>query len=224
MVSVETWAQDDRFIEDDSIAVSDGVFTFSDSLVLDSTLTMQGVNIVAPPLKEFKPNPTKAVIYSAVFPGLGQIYNRKYWKLPLVYGGFIGCIYACSWNGSTYTGYKSAFQDFMDSDPNTKSWEAYVNSSIQKLGTDPSKWPESDRNWFGNTFLKNRKDYYRRYRDMSYIFTVAFYAICMIDAYVDAQLFDFDISPDLSLKVEPFIIPQTTIQSRSFGLQCSIAF
>jgi hypothetical protein len=95
---------------------------------------------------------------------------------------------------------------------------------MKNLGPNPAEWPDSDRNWFGNTFLKNRKDYYRRYRDMSYIITVAFYAICMVDAYVDAQLFDFDISQDLSLKVEPFFIPQTTNQARSFGFQCSIAF
>ena len=62
-------------------------------------------------LPAFKPNPTKAVIYSAIFPGLGQIYNRKYWKLPLVYGAFMGCAYAISWNNRNYSDYSQAYME-----------------------------------------------------------------------------------------------------------------
>ena len=179
---------------------------------------------VSPTLKVFKPNPTKAIIFSAVFPGLGQMYNRKYCKLPIVYGGFLGCAYAITWNGNQYSGYKNAYNDFADSNPNTNSWEAYLPYSKRELGSDPGKWPAGDVTWFKGA-LKNKKDFYRRNRDLSYIVTIGAYAICMIDAYVDAQLFDFEINPDLSFRFEPVIIPQaSTTKAQAFGLQCSLFF
>jgi hypothetical protein len=174
-------------------------------------------------LKPFKPDPTRAVIYSAVFPGLGQIYNRKYWKLPIVYGGFLGCIYAITWNGTQHSGYKNAYNDFSYGNLATNSWEAYRPYSMMDLDPDPAKWPDSERSWFQGA-LKNKRDYFRRNRDLSYIITVGLYALCMIDAYVDAQLFDFDISPDLSLRIDPVIMPQVTTNTRTFGLQCSLSF
>lgn len=73
--------------------------------------------------KIFIPNPTKATWLAVVFPGGGQIYNRKYWKLPIIYGGFAGCAYALSWNGKMYKDYSQAYLDIMDSNPNTKSYE-----------------------------------------------------------------------------------------------------
>ena len=70
----------------------------------------------------FNPDPMKAVWYSALCPGLGQIYNRRYWKLPIVIGGYMGLIYATSWNGRYYTDYSNAYRDIMDSDPTTNSF------------------------------------------------------------------------------------------------------
>jgi len=162
---------------------------------------------------KFSPNPTKAVLYSAIFPGLGQIYNRKYWKLPIVYGGLMGCAYAISFNNRYYRDYSNAYLDLMDDDPSTDSYRDFVSSS----------YVISDTTQFANT-LKRKKDFYRRYRDLSYIITVGLYVICMIDAYVDAQLFDFDISPDLSLRVEPAIFEPTRYNRRGFGIQCSLNF
>ena len=162
-----------------------------------------------------KPNPAKAVIYSAIFPGLGQIYNRKYWKLPIVYGGFLGFSYAISWNGRYYNDYSTAYKDVMDDDPLTNSWE-----NMLPYGQDPAT---VDKEWL-KTVLKRRKDFYRRYRDLSIIGTVAMYGLAMLDAYVDAQLFDFDISPDLSFRVEPTIIQKTDYLANSFGVQCSFSF
>lgn len=72
--------------------------------------------------------------------------------------------------------------------------------------------------------LKRRKDYFRRYRDLSIIITAGVYLLSIVDAYVDAQLFDFDISPDLSLHVEPAVTPETSFSSRSYGLNCSLKF
>jgi len=168
-------------------------------------------------LPVFKPNPTKAVIYSAIFPGLGQIYNRKYWKLPLVYGAFMGCAYAISWNNRNYSDYSQAYMDIMSEDPKTNnSWINFLPANA-----DPDQYID-DTNF--KESLKSRKDYFRRYRDLSIIITVGVYFITMIDAYVDAQLFDFDISPDLSLRVEPAMTQPTSYSSRTYGLNCSIKF
>ncbi len=167
---------------------------------------------------EFKPNPSKAVLYSAIFPGLGQIYNRKYWKLPIVYGGFIGCAYAITWNSTQYGDYKQAYHDIADDDKTTNSWQNYL-----PYGVDPSTLTKTQMDNYTNAF-KNKKDFYRRNRDLSIIVTVGLYALCMLDSYVDAQLFDFDISPDLSMRVEPVIYNKSEFNSRSVGLQCSIKF
>lgn len=163
----------------------------------------------------FKPNPTKAVIYAAIFPGLGQVYNRKYWKLPIVYGGFLGFSYAITWNGRYYTDYSNGYKDIMDDDEATDSWKNFL-----PYGVNPE---EVDKAWLTNV-MKRRKDFYRRYRDLSIIGTIAMYALSIVDAYVDAQLFDFNISSDLSMRVEPTIIRKTDYLANSVGFQCSISF
>ena len=174
-------------------------------------------------VQEFKPNPTKAVLYSAIFPGLGQVYNRKYWKLPIVYGGFMGFAYAISWNNKNLLDVSQAYKDLTfdllnyQEDPEKwhQSWQNFV-----AVGVDPSaRYNDNFR-----TQLKRWRDYYRRNRDLSIILTAGFYLICMADAYVDAQLFDFDISPDLSLHLEPFVSPRTTYSPRLYGFHCSITF
>lgn len=169
----------------------------------------------------FKPNPTRAVIYSAIFPGLGQIYNRKYWKLPIVYGGFMGFIYAVTWNNKNYRDYSDAYLHIMTDDVNSpstwhQSWQNFVPRN-----RDPKDYI-TNTNFRNN--LKSGKDYYRRYRDLSIILTVAWYFLCMADAYVDAQLFDFDISPDLSMHLVPSLAPRTNNSPELFGLTCSINF
>lgn len=172
---------------------------------------------------EFKPDPKKAVLMALV-PGLGQIYNRKFWKLPIVYGGLMGCMYAITWNNRNYQDYSTAYKDIiLDAEEPNRPVEEFHTSWQDFLGVgyDPKEWV-SNTNF--QTQLKNKKDYYRRYRDLSIIITVGVYALSIIDAYVDAQLFDFDISPDLSMHWEPAVTPQTAYSSRSYGLNCSIKF
>lgn len=191
--------------EADSFELSPSVILVTDTAKLPMTVE----------LNPFKPNPTKALIYSAIFPGLGQIYNRKYWKLPIVYGGFLGFTYAITWNGKYYSDYSSGYKDIMDDNPDTDSWKNFL-----PYGQDPET---VDKEWLTKV-MKRRKDFYRRYRDLSIIGTVAMYALSMLDAYVDAQLFDFDISSDLSLRVEPTVIKKTDYLANSLGIQCSISF
>jgi len=201
----------------DSISVSEGVILQAERVIVDSLINGKKQAST----EKFKPNSTKATIYAAIFPGLGQIYNKKYWKLPLVYGGFIGCAYAITWNGNQYNGYKKAYLDFIDGDENTNSWDDYRYGSYRRQ--DYNTWSNEMKNSFRDA-LKRTRDFHRRNRDLSYIVTVGVYAAWIIDAYVDAQLFDFDISPDLSMHVEPVLFDRTTAQARSFGMQLSFAF
>lgn len=180
-------------------------------------------------MSTFKPDPNKALLYALV-PGLGQIYNRKYWKLPIVYGAFMGCMYAITWNNKNYGDYSTAYFDIMEDygkvlaaekDGKTYegpwgSWTNYIINNQDDL-TNVKNTQLQDN-------LKRRKDYFRRYRDLSIIITVGVYALSIIDAYVDAQLFDFDISPDLSLHWTPEVTPQTRYTPASYGLNCSLKF
>lgn len=169
------------------------------------------------PSSTFKPNPRKAVIYSAIFPGLGQVYNRNYWKLPILYGGFIGLTYAITWNNGYYQMYFDAYRSIIDNDDNTTDWH-----NVVPYGQDPNN---IDQSWFAN-LLKDRKDYFRYYRDFSIIGAVALYGLAIIDAYVDAQLFDFDMSPDLSMRITPTTMSQskTSFLADSYGIQLSFNF
>lgn len=165
------------------------------------------------------PDPKRAMWLAIVLPGAGQIYNRKYWKLPIVYGGILGCAYAWRWNNQMFRDYSQAYMDIMDDDPNTQSYNQFLHLGMQI--TDENK--ERYQNLF-----KRRKDYYRKYRDLSIFCLIGVYALSVIDAYVDASLSQFDISKDLSLRIEPSVINNHSsanpVKSSSLGLQCSLNF
>ena len=153
---------------------------------------------------EWRPDATKAVWLGVIVPGAGQIYNRSYWKLPIVYGAFMGCGYAIMTMQNRYSGYKQAYLDLYNdveagtvSEDPSKSYIAVIPEGydLTRVG-GASTWMNT---------LKNRQSTYHRYRDYSVLAIVVAYALSLIDAYVDAQLFDFDISPDLTLNVEPQI-------------------
>ena len=171
----------------------------------------------------WKPDPIRAVWLATIVPGLGQIYNRSYWKLPIVYGGFMGCIYAITYNSTQYEGYKRAYRDiYFDIQNNTVSNEP-GKSYIDIL-------PEGytiDRMGGVSTYYNRLKDWQnqqRRYRDLSIAATALVYALTIIDAYVDAQLFDFDISTDLSLNIYPELYYDMQSQQRSAEVKLSITF
>ncbi|RGM48865.1 MULTISPECIES: DUF5683 domain-containing protein [Bacteroides] len=164
--------------------------------------------------KIWVPNPTKATWLALVIPGGGQIYNRKYWKLPIIYGGFAGCAYALTWNGKMYKDYSQAYKDAMNGN--------MQSSSITDLLPPGYTISESQL----KELLRKRKDTYRRYRDLSIFAFIGVYLISVIDAYVDAELSNFDITPDLSMRVEPTVInnQMTGSSNRSVGVQCSFRF
>ena len=173
------------------------------------------------------PDPKKAMWLAIVFPGGGQIYNRKYWKLPLIYGGFIGCIYALSWNGSMYRDYSQAYMDIMDNDPNTKSYENFL----------PATYDVQGRLEYLQNLFKRKKNYFRRYRDLSLFCMIGVYLLSIVDAYVDAELSSFDITKDLTMKIRPSIfngnngrtnlaggMNRSDMNGSSYGFQCSLNF
>lgn len=172
--------------------------------------------------KQWVPNPTKATWLALVIPGGGQIYNRKYWKLPIVYGGFAGCAYALTWNGKMYKDYQAAYVDAVN--------EKWDSSSITDL-LPPGYIDRVSHSQITET-LRKRKDTYRRWRDLSIFAFIGVYLISVVDAYVDSELSNFDIGPDLSMKVEPTLINNqtggyynpATLKDKSVGVQCSFRF
>lgn len=165
-------------------------------------------------IRNFKPEPYKATWLAVVLPGAGQIYNRKYWKLPIVYGGFMGCLYAYNWNNQMYSDYRQAFLDIMDADPNTKSYETFF----------PSGYDFQRNEQYLKDLFKKRKDRYRRWRDLSIFACVGVYLVSIVDAYVDAHLSSFDISEDINLSIHPEMINSSASTNNYYGLNCNISF
>lgn len=153
----------------------------------------------------WKPDPKRAMWLAIVLPGAGQIYNRKYWKLPIIYGGFLGCIYAMRWNNQMYLDYSQAYLDIMDDDPTTKSYTQFLHLGTTINASNESRYKD---------IFKSRKDKYRRWRDLSFFCMLGVYALSIIDAYVDASLSQFDISDDLSLRLQPAVMNGSTNAER----------
>ena len=206
----------------DSIATADSIAAENKKKLLEMTSApvLTESEVPADSLKKeidqkiWVPNPTKATWLALVIPGGGQIYNRKYWKLPIFYGGFAGCAYALTWNSKMYKDYSTAYKDAMNGN--------MQSSSITDLLPPGYKISETQL----KELLRKRKDTYRRYRDLSIFAFIGVYLLSVIDAYVDAELSNFDITPDLSMKVEPAVIDNRINNSsnRSVGLQCSFRF
>jgi hypothetical protein len=145
-------------------------------------------------------SPRKAALYSAYLPGLGQIYNRKYWKLPIIYAGFGTLGYFIVFNNVKFNEFKQAYKDF----PDHKLDYPY-----------PLTLEQIDRGMI----------FYKRYRDLSILGTLGFYLFQILDATVDAHLFDWDVGEDISLNVQPSLIPPSLYTgTNSFGFRACISF
>ncbi len=159
------------------------------------TITSVPVN----PDEEEVHSPKKATIYSAILPGLGQAYNKKYWKIPLIYVGFGTIGYFIDWNNENYQFNKLAYAHLTDDDPETNIFMEIEAVQYYNLNN-----PSHFQNFKDG--LQKRQEYYRRNRDLLIISMAGFYGLNIIDASVDAHLFNFDISDDLTLNWQPSMI------------------
>jgi hypothetical protein len=174
------------------------LFSQQDSLLV---ITPDSLPVIEQPKLQAEKvhSPHKATFYSAVLPGLGQAYNKKYWKIPILYAGIGAVGYAIHFNTKYYKIYKAAYRDFIIQDPNNKSYLDVMPPGLTE------EYIMQNADWFESA-LSNKKNYYRRYRDLSYIGMVLVYVVNLVDASVDAHFYNFDISDDLSLKVEPVMV------------------
>lgn len=156
-------------------------------------------------------SPHKATFYSAIIPGMGQVYNKKYWKVPIIYAGFGGLIYYAQYNNYVFERYRN-------------SYNAKVKGDIEN---------DEFYNKMSEDVVLKRMDEWRRYRDLCIIGIGILYVAQILDANVDAHLFDYDISEDLSLRVDPYYMddrisafsaPTTFNNTSSLGLRCTIRF
>ncbi|MFR9620832.1 MAG: DUF5683 domain-containing protein [Rikenellaceae bacterium] len=151
----------------------------------------------------------RATTLATIFPGAGQLYNKSYWKVPFVVGGFASMIYVLDWNNRGYTRFKKAYRL-------TYAYEA-----------DPESYPDGSLDEFSGRYtadyLRSIRDSYRRNRDLSLILMAGLYILQIIDAHVDAHFQDYDISDDLSVSVVPVVTPSLTGDS-SVGVGMSVNF
>lgn len=212
----------------DTVAVTDSLVQATDSMAAviksqmlkrmeDSLRKDSLVRADFGKMRVFNPDPNRALWMSLLFPGLGQVYNRRYWKLPIVVGGFVGLVYATSWNNRMHADYTKAYRDAMDSDPSTKSYMDFYPPT--------TKEENINMDWLKKA-LKSKKDYFRRNKELCVISMVGLYLLCAVDAYVDASLMHFDVSDDLSMQVKPAVIePRYTDKKLpSLGVQCAVTF
>jgi hypothetical protein len=175
----------------------------ADSLSVFSSVDSLEKNTLSSPIIQKKKriyNPDRAALLAAVVPGLGQIYNRKYWKLPLVYGGVVGFYYWISYNHKFYIQFRDLYLEGLLSSKN-----------LQNLD------PVTAR-------AKDLQNFYRRTRDLAIILSGVFYLLTIVDAYADAHFRSFDITEDLSLHINPSIQPTLFPNQWGSGLTFSLRF
>ena len=171
-------------------------------------------------------SPRKAALYSAVFPALGQVYNRKYWKVPIVYAGYATLGYFVYFNNTHYVSYRDAYLDFTDNDPATTSYFSLISKDADPREYAGELYPETyDKqvsDWMKQQ-LKDGMQFYKRNRDLSLIGMVGWYVLTILDAVVDAQLFHYDVAPDLSMRILPAVRPVRGMLVTG-GITCNITF
>ncbi len=175
-------------------------------------------------------SPHKATMYSVMFPGLGQAYNKKYWKIPILYAGIGATIYAINWNSKNYKKYKVAFSDFSNfydykyqdegletpiEEPTSKSYEDLIER-------DFSETTQTYDNSF-QTILQNNKDSFKHDRDLSYIILLGVYVLNIVDAAIDAHFTNFSVDDNLTINVQP-AVTYSAFTGNSVGFKCQITF
>jgi hypothetical protein len=186
---------------------------------LHNIFAQDSINISNPPKQTFKPEPLKATMLAVAFPGLGQVYNRKYWKIPLVYAGFGALVYSISFYTKNYNDMMKAYQDFIDKVPETSSYIRFIKTDPSEYDPvlHPDTFDPSSASWIEDQLL-SAVDSYKKYRDLSYIGIAAWYLVSVLDANVDASLFNYDITNNLDLTVSPLQLPVPGIAGTGFNL------
>ncbi len=156
--------------------------------------------------------PSKAAFYSAVLPGLGQIYNKKYWKLPIVYGAIGAGVYFYKRNDTNYERYRTAFK---------RRKAGFIDDEF--YGTDADGNPLSSP-ILSEQALEDAQQKFQRDRDLSLLITILFYALNIIDANVDGHLNQYNMSDDLSMKFKPYIRQDYLTSNANFGMSLTINF
>lgn len=184
LLSAQTKAQQDSVVTtpDSVIIDAGGATVYADEEVeefTDTTLTTSDTIAVK---KLFQPNPKKAGMYSSILPGAGQLYNRQYWKLPLVYGAFGTMGFFIKYNYDKYIEYRSAYISRLDASSANDVLPLYSVNDI-----------------------KRQQDLYRKDLDILVLVTAVLYGAQILDAIASAHLKNFDITPDISMNLEPVI-------------------
>lgn len=173
-------------------------------VVRDSTFEAAASDTVLLKSYATRYDPRKALLYAAVVPGLGQIYNKKYWKLPLVYGGFVGFAYGVNFYQEGYIKYKAELYDNLE--------KGYVNNGDIEPG-----------DVYSTANYRRIVDQYKRQRDFMLILMAGMYLLQIIDAHVDAHLKEFDVNPTLQVSVRP-VMEQTAMLGNQTGFTVVIKF
>ncbi|MBC7826831.1 MAG: hypothetical protein H7122_03725 [Chitinophagaceae bacterium] len=175
---------------------TDSIKIKNDSSVIKDTVGKEVMKIDTLAKKKFIPR--KATLRSAIIPGWGQIYNKKYWKLPLVYAAVGIPVYAFVYNRGWYTKTRDAAKMIANND--TIDWRNRVDPKLHVFFPTQAA--------LGS--LLNYRNEYRRDMDYSILFVLLAWGLNVVDATVDAHLKGFDISDDLSLKIKPTILSGTS--------------
>lgn len=224
------------FAQDESVSIQ--VSTASSDTIIHPQAEGENLSIVVGVADTTVPNrknsaakrvgdPMKATMMSAVFPGGGQILNRKYWKLPIVYAGFGALLYAIKTNSDNYQMYYKGYVDFTDNIKETNSYVKFIN--MDPATYDPVVHPET-HNQANARALEERMmrmiDYNKRNRDLSIILLGVWYFAQILDANVDASLLNYDVSDNLALKVSPqmFNLPGTYHPAAGMNLRFTMNF
>ncbi|MDR2037575.1 MAG: DUF5683 domain-containing protein [Bacteroidales bacterium] len=177
----------------------------SDTEVLATTYPLDSI------AQSRKPIPAKAAIMSAVLPGLGQIYNRKVWKVPIVYGAIGTATYFFVRYQNDFQQWRRAYIDFNDGDPFT--------DYHQTLTYPNPNYSEAEK----GRYITNQKDRFRKNRDWAILAVVITYFMNVIDANVDAHLFDYNIDDNLSLRIQPCFL-ENSVNSKKIGVNLCFRF
>ena len=169
-------------------------------------------------------NPRRAMLLSAAFPGAGQIYNKKYWKVPLVWGGFAGLIYGVSWNQERYLTYRNGLFRVLNEPANPVVDPTTGRTALGNVVVGTTVYfPVGQTGYLSQEVLRTAVNKFRRDRDYLTIMCFIFYMLQMVDAHVDAHLKEFDLNPQLKVSIEP-AMNQNAYTGKSVGMGLTLKF